>query len=91
MWVGLHAVELGSVGADPGTSSDDGSWGAEILEETIIDLSECSGARSHLGSVGLDPLGLDLTLGSHENGALDSAFEFGDEFPATKNQHVAST
>jgi hypothetical protein len=69
-----RAVELVSV-----SSSEDGSGLDEIFEKSIIDSSQSSVSGSLLRSVGLDPLGLDGSLGGDENVGLKSLFEFRDE------------
>ena len=69
-----RAVKLVSV-----SSSDDSSGLDEIFKKSIIDSSQSSVSGSLLRLVGLDPLGLDGSLGGDENVGLESLFEFGDE------------
>ena len=72
------AGEGGSVESDSGPEADDDSGEEELVEDGGVDGAEGSAVGSLLGSVFLDPSGLDASGGEQEHGFFEFLLELSD-------------
>ena len=79
-FVNDHLGEGGSIESYSGSLADDDSGEEELVEDGGVDCCEGSAVGSSLGSVFLDPSGLDFAGGEDEDCLLELLLEFIDEF-----------
>lgn len=74
----LH--ELGSIESDSGSLSEDASGQEELVQEALVDGGEGSTEGSLLGSVLLDPSGVDVSGSDQKDGGFEFFLKLDDEF-----------
>lgn len=72
--------EVRSVKANSSPEADDDTGEEELVKDSRVDSGESSAVGSSLGSVLLDPAGLDASGGEEEDGFLEAFLELSDEF-----------